>query len=595
MAPKRSNNRFTDYSLGLLNNINALGRDAADIRDPKRRRATHADIFEIPISHSPIRSPKIPQTEPKNTNRLSLRSRRVLRAVQPDSSPSVSDNEEDKSPSNGESGSGDSESESIQSGPSGSGEKEVDEGVDEEVDDNLTELQREAEHDPFPEPVDLFPAEDEDQADDQDGYEARGAQGNESGDKSEYGDKEQGGDQAAEEARDAQDNNTSEDGSEYEDEEEADDYSPAEFQNHTTPTQQIANANTPAMQILESIPRNKTDDTHINRMSANAQESKNVSSQLQGVPETPSIQSPRPNHDHRSARSNIFTWLTEATKESGFKDTWEAIRKTRKTLKTHADPSTKEHFRGIIKLIERLRDLFETMTNDPASASSLKNKCSLIANGVFKETQWIIYTEAPEDEENGAYLVNQLEAHIVPRLIDLIILGFKIYKTIHDRGSRHFRIILDLLWGSCDRISSLAQMHYDISRNVMAYSKRVLPHVKALKDALKDGRLRETPNSIPRRSLPYKHFELEEVDSHISCGRWTHGEKIALRDGLQLYEGDDRYIDIKCDNTIGGQLSERILQDIQGQAINIGLDDPRTNQRVRERNDGEMSGNIGIL
>jgi hypothetical protein len=34
-----------------------------------------------------------------------------------------------------------------------------------------------------------------------------------------------------------------------------------------------------------------------------------------------------------------------------------------------------------------------------------------------------LYTEAPEDEHNGADLVNQLEAHIVPRLIDLVILG----------------------------------------------------------------------------------------------------------------------------------------------------------------------------
>ncbi|KAI2731739.1 hypothetical protein DTO012A8_10246 [Penicillium roqueforti] len=99
-------------------------------------------------------------------------------------------------------------------------------------------------------------------------------------------------------------------------------------------------------------------------------------------------------------------------------------------------------------------------------------------------------------------------------------------------------------------------------------------HVKALKDALKDGRLRETPHRMPQRHLPYRPFELEEVDSHISCGRWIHVETNALRDGLQLYEGEDRYIDMKCDNAIGGQLSERILQHIHGQAVKLGLDDP---------------------
>lgn len=43
---------------------------------------------------------------------------------------------------------------------------------------------------------------------------------------------------------------------------------------------------------------------------------------------------------------------------------------------------------------------------------------------------------------------------------------------------------------------------------------------------------------------------------------------------LTVSTGEDRYIDIKCDNTIGGQLSQRILQHIQGQAIKLGLDDP---------------------
>lgn len=43
---------------------------------------------------------------------------------------------------------------------------------------------------------------------------------------------------------------------------------------------------------------------------------------------------------------------------------------------------------------------------------------------------------------------------------------------------------------------------------------------------------------------------------------------------LMVSTGEDRYIDMKCDNAIGGQLSERILQHIHGQAVKLGLDDP---------------------
>lgn len=42
--------------------------------------------------------------------------------------------------------------------------------------------------------------------------------------------------------------------------------------------------------------------------------------------------------------------------------------------------------------------------------------------------------------------------------------------------------------------------------------------------------------------------------------------------------GEDRYIDIKCDDIIGSQLSERILQDIHAQAIKLGFDGTRPNQ-----------------
>ena len=532
MAPKRSTKRSTDYTLGLLNNINAVGRDSTDIPESKRRRrtTTDANVFDVPLSPSPTNPRKARQTKPTITNQLSLRNRKVPRLAPPVSPPSVSENEEDNGPSNDESGSGDDESQSIQDGPGSS--------VKEELDDSRDELQLKPEHDPFPEPVYLFPAEDHDQADDQVGYEARSVQQDTSEDEFEYEGEEETNKWPGDESRDAQDKLSEQDPEyEEEEEEEANNYSPAEFQNHSTPTQHIAIADTFEVQVPESIPRNQGDGTHLSRVSEKIQMFHNASSQLQEVRETPTIESPRPNQDHRSARSNIFTWLTETTKESAFKETWEEIRKIRKSLKAYAASSTKERFKGILKLIQRLRSLFETMINDPASASSLGNQCSLIANCIFKENQWIIYTEAPENEDDGAHLVNQLEAHIVPRLIDLMILGFKAYKTLNNRGTRHFRITLDLLWGSCDRVSSLAQMNYDISGGVVARSKRAMRHVKALKDALKDDRLHDTPHRMPQRPLPYRHFELEEVDSHISCGRWTHAEKNALRDGLQLYEG----------------------------------------------------------
>lgn len=567
--------RSTEHSLDFLNNITAPRHIDANTKDPKRRRTTHADVYDIPVSPSPKQSEKSPQSEPRNTGRLSLQNRPIPWLAPPVPLYHVSDSAEVES-SNGESEPDHNASEPdspelvLQHDETDVAEGEEGEAYREESESQAGEVS-------FLQPVDLFPS------DEQDGSLVEEQPSDEDNDESEdgYGDDD---DQAASPAgENLEDVPGNESGDEYIDTAEEDNGSPLDYQNNSAFTPTVPRSHTVEVQIVATSQSNRL---RISRGPTDVQALQNVPPQPQEVPETPTMQSPGPYQTNHSTGPNIFTWLTEATKGSGFKETWDAIRITRKTLKAHADLSMKERFGDIIKLIERLRGFLEIVTDDPASAPSLKYQCSLIANNIFKETQWILYEEAPEDEEQGAYLVNQLEAHIVPRLIDLVIFGFKTYKTIDDRGLRHFRIVLDLLWGCSDRIYALTQMHYDISVSVWAYSKRTGQQVKVIKDALNDGRLREMSNKTARRPRSYKHFLLEEVNGHIACGRWTSAERAALRDGLRLYEGkpfyipcyqsfltesigEDRYIDIKCDERIGSQLSERILQNIQAQATKL--------------------------
>jgi hypothetical protein len=533
MAPKRPK-ASTDHTLDLLNNINAPRPNTANALNHKRRRATHADIYDIPSSPAPSQE-AVPQTEPRKAGRLGLTSRRMPKFGPPNPSHNVTDNEEDQEPSNDEPDSDDSESESDDSERELVREELYD-SEDKEVEELQEKLESEAEEDLFSVPIDLFPDQNEDQA----GDEVRDTPEAGSGDEYRERPEDQTGHQAEDQAGDESSNiSNSESGSEYreEDEEPADDDSGAERRNSPTPTQQIAGSSTFDVRILERRPRKQRERSHVSRVSPDAQAFQSASSQVQEVPESPTIQSPSQNQDYRRVRSDIFSWLTDTTRESVFKENWDEIRRARKTMKDHADPSMKERFRDIIKLTVRLRVLLETITLDPASASTLRPQCRLIASSVFKEAQWIIYSEAPEDEEEGAYLVNQLEAHIVPRLIDLMVFGFKAYKTINDRAARHFSIILDLLWGYSDRISSLATLNFDISVDVNAHSKRIMAHVKIIKDALNDSRLRERSNRVPRRPPRYQEFILEGVESHISCRPWTHAERSALRNGLEFHEG----------------------------------------------------------
>jgi hypothetical protein len=238
--------------------------------------------------------------------------------------------------------------------------------------------------------------------------------------------------------------------------------------------------------------------------------------------------------DHE-VRLGIFSWLNDTVKESGFKEDWQIICRPRRVLKLRADSSMKDRFTGSSKLILRLHDLYKIMAREPYSAnSSMTSRCRLIANSIFNEGQLVLVEEAPEyeNEATGGHLVNQFEAHIVPDLIKLLIVAFKTYKTVGDGAKPHLLIALDLLWATCHRISSIQDVDDRIGPLVLATSHEVLSHIKVVKDALNDGRLHERlnlANRVPRR---YKHFELTEVQSNITCDPWTGSEKLALLEGL---------------------------------------------------------------
>ncbi|CAG8223801.1 unnamed protein product [Penicillium salamii] len=255
------------------------------------------------------------------------------------------------------------------------------------------------------------------------------------------------------------------------------------------------------------------------------------SSQPRKISETPQpAKRPSPPYVERAVSSHgIFTWMTETIKESGFKETWDVIRRTR-NVKRGADPSMRECFQHIRRMKVRLQGLYETMSDDETWDSRTKDgsrgHCSLIANNIFKEIQWIIFDEAQADENTGDYLVEQLEAHVVPWLIELVYFGFRAYKNRGDWARCHFRISLDLLWGCSYKISCYSDRVYGAGKG-STDSRGAMPAVKTIKDALDDGRLREIRN-VPHPPR-YRHFSLTEVESQISCGPWKRVEKDGLR------------------------------------------------------------------
>lgn len=477
----------TNNSLGLINNIHSAGVDnfpSPDRGSLKRSRSERASLYDIPVS--PERPQESPRIEPRNARRA-LRNRKTPNPA-PDQLSNSSVDEEDGEPNEAEPESerGDAES---NDGESASGANEKDDNGEEPQPDDTNESENEYERDPLSEQVDLFPDEDGDEVGDGDEHMIENEHGHEDQpDKS--SDKISAQDQA-------------------------------ESMSTTAPK------NTVEVQIPLNTVTHPSESSHSTHAPINAPHSLSIeSSQHRVVPETPAIDQVSPDQSV-SKGHDIYNWLAETIAESGFKEVWEDILKIKKTIKLRADPSMKGSFNHIKKMINRLRRVYKMMTNTPVSDAptirTWRDQCSLIANNIFKEVQWVIYDDAQTDEEGGARLVDQIEAYIIPLLIELVLFSFKAYKVGGNLLQGSFCTSLDLLWGCSYKIASFG----DIS--VTSSMGKLMPSVKNIKDALESGTLREKAQRIPGMHGKYRHFQLTEVDSHISCEPWSRQEKSALR------------------------------------------------------------------
>jgi hypothetical protein len=416
-----------------------------------------------------------------------LRSRKTpTPALDQPSNSSVDEEDEEPNKAEPESERGDAES---NDGKSESGANENDDNGEEPQADDLNESENEYELDLLPELANLLPDEDEDEVGD----------GDEDKIENEHGHEDQS-DESSDEIS-AQDQ--------------------ADSMSTTAPN------NIVEVQIPHNTATHPSESSHSTHAPINAPLSPSIElSKPRVVPETPAIHQVTPDQPV-GKRHDIYNWLAETIAESGFKEVWEDILKIKKTIKLRADPSMKGSFNHIKRMIYRLRGVYKMMTETPVSDAPMirawRDQCSLIANNIFKEVQWIIYDEAQADEEGGARLVDQIEAYIIPLLIELVLFSFKAYKVGGNLLQGSFCISLDLLWGCSYKISSFG----DIS--VTSPIGKLMPSVKNIKDALESGMLRERAHMMPRMVGKYRHFQLTEVDSHISCEPWSRQEKSALR------------------------------------------------------------------
>lgn len=568
----------TDESVHWLNNPNAGTRN---LPDPKKRRVTNeTSVYDLPVS------PERPRRQPQNER--NLRSRRVPTRREPSPNESGSDEEEDEKdqedPSDAEPES-DIEVADATDAPTpivvvrNVHKEEVNSSQDHQAAENENEA------DPFPGPIELFTTEEEDTPMD-DAVNGDGDQVDNDSPSPDDSDSDRsslskveylagdiaeaqadtevpspGSDAGSDVRPDTESSGNDQDSAGIDDEtgprSQSGDESPgadaldpefeADWDNEPFAETQTNADSTPnshssgEVQIPESSVETRPHRLQPAHMPSNTSQSLQThSSQPQEILETPAPKTHSfSNEGNARPRHEIFTWMANTIKTSGFERTWDVLRQTRTNVKRKADPSMRERFTHIRKMKSRIQSFYEEMTHSDTPTIAMRDhkreQCTLIANNIFNELQWIIFNEARVRSPEGGALVNQVEAHVIPWLIELVYFGFRAWKTWNEKekinwGMWHFRISLDLLWGSSYKITAWSDMTYG-ERNVPTPLRGLMPAVKAIKDALNDGRLRELGGRRPKP--PYRHFELTEVGDNISIEPWSRVEKDALRKAFE--------------------------------------------------------------
>ncbi|TQB77619.1 hypothetical protein MPDQ_000161 [Monascus purpureus] len=251
------------------------------------------------------------------------------------------------------------------------------------------------------------------------------------------------------------------------------------------------------------------------------------------------------------------------------KETWIALIRRTRMMAATADPYMAKNFKGIKSLTSELHHLCQSLPEDPPlslldEGRNLVDGISGEASGILRKA-WHLATGRHTSlarKAKARYLVDEFEAHVLPDLVGLAVSYFKIsYTNSRLVAIRHPHLLhlLNVILQLCDQIFNLVKEEYVRSK---AASGRIRGPLRLIIKALERG---DFERSMQRRvDFDDSSDSVCEVESGR---RWTDDEGIALTEGLRMYQGPDRYVQIV--RHFGDHLRGRTLEELQAKAQEI--------------------------
>ncbi|KAI2896901.1 hypothetical protein CBS76997_4856 [Aspergillus niger] len=261
---------------------------------------------------------------------------------------------------------------------------------------------------------------------------------------------------------------------------------------------------------------------------------------------------------HRPERPEDSAWFKEASELDGQRSNWNKLVQSMhpRNIASNVnliDFDFESLKRELSSLIQVYKDIIENLASDTGPSDYDVRNCSASLDQVDKQGRRHLeeaYTLSTQgDGAKGGALVEVFDAQIISLLVRLVLVCFQAYSMDHrlfPEAYGHLQHAMRVLLRRCDQIRGLVRGHYVACR---AVSPGLRLPLQRLLDSLENGRLQKRHQredveadrhaKAPKKSTPKGQSRPPNLTHQPRT--WTKDEELALIEGLQQFQGPDRY------------------------------------------------------
>lgn len=257
-------------------------------------------------------------------------------------------------------------------------------------------------------------------------------------------------------------------------------------------------------------------------------------SQRDALTEIATAESKQTQNEGNGALRELRNWFWKEIDESAMEKNWRVLYTQGRELRRYRSKPMPEYLQESDCLIAHLRDIYEEIISFEEFSSNTEEQLDGLRENMFTDAKEMF--EYASETTRDASVLDQFEAHLIPRLVTLVLFSFRTFTILGRSAARQFTGTLDLVLRCSVRVDDYRKAGY---LPAQARSRKLHLPLKRLKMALRDGRLNNhlrpavAPQTEPQPSQLPTQYSIPP--SYVP---WTAIEEEALIEGLRRFTSE---------------------------------------------------------